>query len=61
MSTTTAASMETNPMASQAASFNALKGKVDHALLAALRDMKFETMSPVQEKVMATLSEMGSD
>lgn len=48
-------------MASQATSFNALKGKVDHALLAALRDMKFETMSPVQEKVMATLSEMGSD
>lgn len=58
------ASMSTTPalsMASGGISFNALKGKVDPALLAALKDMKFDTMSPVQEKVMTTLPELASD
>ncbi|KAL8911909.1 MAG: hypothetical protein Q9171_002993 [Xanthocarpia ochracea] len=61
MSRATAATMDNEPMASQRTSFRTLKGKVDPALLAALSGMKFETMSPVQEKVMATLPEMGSD
>ncbi|KAL8863790.1 MAG: hypothetical protein Q9198_010335 [Flavoplaca austrocitrina] len=56
MSTTPALSM-----ASGGISFNALEGKVDPALLAALKDMKFNTMSPVQEKVMTTLPAMASD
>ncbi|KAL8980231.1 MAG: hypothetical protein Q9205_004629 [Flavoplaca limonia] len=56
MSTTTALSM-----ASGGLTFNALKGKVDPALLTALKDMKFDTMSPVQEKVMTTLPELASD
>ena len=57
-------SMSTTPalsMASGGVSFNALKGKVDPALLTALKEMKFDTMSPVQEKVMTTLPEMASD
>ncbi|KAL8994877.1 MAG: hypothetical protein Q9169_005275 [Polycauliona sp. 2 TL-2023] len=58
MSTTATAIPSSVPMASK---FSALKGKVDPALLAALKDMKFETMSPVQEKVMATLPEIDSD
>ena len=61
MSTTRAAAMQSEPGAPQATSFNTLTGKVDPALLAALKDMKFETMSPVQEKVMTTLPDMGSD
>ena len=61
MTRATAAMMHNEPMASQSTSFRALEGKVDPALLAALSDMKFETMSPVQEKVMATLPGMGSD
>lgn len=61
MATATAATMETMPIAAQATSFDALKGKVDPALLAALKHMKFDNMSPVQEKVMATLPGMGSD
>ena len=57
-------SMSTTPavsMASGGTSFNTLEAKVDPALLAALKDMKFDTMSPVQEKVMKTLPEMASD
>lgn len=42
-------------------SFETLKGKLDPALLASLKSMKFETMSPVQEKVMTTLPDMRSD
>ena len=61
MATATAPAIGTMPMAAQATSFDALKGKVDPALLAALKHMKFDTMSPVQEKVMDTLPEMGSD
>lgn len=61
MATATAAAVETMPMAVQATSFDALIGKVDPALLAALKHMKFDNMSPVQEKVMATLPGMGSD
>ncbi|KAL8787437.1 MAG: hypothetical protein Q9213_002214 [Squamulea squamosa] len=47
--------------APQAASFKSLESRVDSRLLAALKDMKFETMSPVQESVMTTLSDLGSD
>ncbi|KAL8673684.1 MAG: hypothetical protein Q9168_001899 [Polycauliona sp. 1 TL-2023] len=61
MPTTTAATTPSVPIPSDAMSFSALKGKVDPALLAALKEMKFDTMSPVQEKVMATLPDMGSD
>ncbi|KAL8820046.1 MAG: hypothetical protein Q9223_001652 [Gallowayella weberi] len=43
------------------ASFKTLEGRLDPALLTALLDMKFDTMSPVQEKVMSTLPNMGSD
>ncbi|KAL8807171.1 MAG: hypothetical protein Q9182_000853 [Xanthomendoza sp. 2 TL-2023] len=43
------------------ASFDTLEGRLDPALLTALRDMKFDDMSPVQEKVMSTLPDMGSD
>lgn len=48
-------------MASKPRAFQSLQGKVDPALLAALKDMKFETMSPVQEKVMDMLPAVGSD
>lgn len=61
MSRMIAATMSTSLVASRAASFKSLEGRVDPALLAALRVMKFETMSPVQEQVMATLPDLGSD
>ncbi|KAI4176953.1 MAG: hypothetical protein LQ343_000810 [Gyalolechia ehrenbergii] len=48
-------------MSSEATSFKALEGRLDPALLAALKDMKFEHMSPVQEKVMMTLPDSGGD
>ena len=48
-------------MASQAMAFDTLQGKVDSALLAAIKDMKFENMSPVQEKVMSGLPTLDSD
>ncbi|KAL8647001.1 MAG: hypothetical protein Q9210_005813 [Variospora velana] len=48
-------------MASKPMSFQNLQGKIDPALLAALKDMKFETMSPVQQKVIETLPTVGSD
>ena len=48
-------------MASNAMAFDTLQGKVDSALLAAIKDMKFENMSPVQEKVMSGLPTMDSD
>lgn len=48
-------------MASKPTSFQNLQGKIDPALLAALEDMKFETMSPVQQKVIETLPTVGSD
>lgn len=51
----------TSPMSSEATSFKALEGRLDPALLAALKDMKFEHMSPVQEKVMMTLPDSGGD
>ncbi|KAI4179361.1 MAG: hypothetical protein LQ346_007211 [Caloplaca aetnensis] len=41
--------------------FQSLQGKIDPALLAALKDMKFENMSPVQQKVMEMLPAVGSD
>ncbi|KAL8767663.1 MAG: hypothetical protein Q9209_005922 [Squamulea sp. 1 TL-2023] len=53
--------MSTSLVASQATSFQSLEGRVNPGLLAALNDMKFETMSPVQERVMATLPDLGSD
>ncbi|KAL9014627.1 MAG: hypothetical protein Q9173_000720 [Seirophora scorigena] len=48
-------------MASKPTSFQNLQGKIDPAILAALKDMKFETMSPVQQKVIETLPTVGSD
>ncbi|KAL9027711.1 MAG: hypothetical protein Q9196_003806 [Gyalolechia fulgens] len=48
-------------MSSNAPSFEAMEGRLDPALLAALKDMKFEHMSPVQEKVLMTLPDLGSD
>ncbi|KAL8940791.1 MAG: hypothetical protein Q9216_002617, partial [Gyalolechia sp. 2 TL-2023] len=51
----------TMPMPSEATSFKALEGRLDPALLAALKDMKFEHMSPVQEKVMMNLPGVGGD
>lgn len=41
--------------------FQSLQGKIDSALLVALKDMKFENMSPVQQKVMEMLPTVGSD
>ncbi|KAL8726105.1 MAG: hypothetical protein Q9166_006923 [cf. Caloplaca sp. 2 TL-2023] len=53
--------MRVAAMDSRPASFQSLQAKVDPALLAALKDMKFDTMSPVQEKVMEALPAMGAD
>ncbi|KAL8951549.1 MAG: hypothetical protein Q9222_002487 [Ikaeria aurantiellina] len=53
--------MATAAMGLAPASFQSLKGKIDPALLSALKNMKFDTMSPVQEKVMEALPAMGSD
>lgn len=61
MSTTTPTMNGATPVASKPKTFQSLQGKVHPALLAALKEMKFETMSPVQEKVMEMLPTVGSD
>lgn len=57
----TVAMSQISPVSSDATPFKALEGKLDPALLAALADMKFDHMSPVQEKVMMTLPDLGGD
>lgn len=57
-STTTSTMSEDVPLLKP---FQSLQGKIDPALLAALKDMKFENMSPVQQKVMEMLPAVGSD
>ena len=61
MSTTTALHNNASLMAAKAPTFNSMQGKLDPALLHALRDMKFEYMTPVQEKVVSGLPTASSD
>lgn len=61
MSTTGALHGNTSLMAAKAPTFNSMRGKLDSALLQALRDMKFEYMTPVQEKVVSGLPTSHSD
>ncbi len=61
MSTSAALYTSETLKAASAPPFGTLQGKLDPALLQALRELKFDFMTPVQEKVMNELPGLDSD
>lgn len=61
MSTSAALYTSETLKAANAPSFGTMHGRLDPELLHALREMKFDFMTPVQEKVMNELPTLRSD
>lgn len=61
MSTSGALYTSASLKAANAPSYSTLEGKLDPQLLQALKEMKFDFMTPVQEKVMGGMPSLSSD
>ena len=61
MSTTAALYTSESLKAANAQPYSSMEGKLDPMLLQALKDMKFDFMTPVQSKVLSGLPSLKSD
>ena len=61
MSTSAALYTSESLKAANALPYSSMEGKLDPLLLQALKDMKFDFMTPVQSKVLAGLPSLKSD
>ena len=61
MSTSSAMYSSASLKASNAQPFSSMEGKLDSQLLEALKDMKFDFMTPVQSQVLDGLPSLKSD
>ncbi len=61
MSATGALHTSASLKAAGAPQYSSMQGKLDPQLLEALREMKFDFMTPVQEQVLGGMPSLGSD
>ena len=61
MSTTSALYTSASLKAANAPAFSTMRGKLDPALLLALKEINYDFMTPVQEQVLNGLPSMKSD
>ena len=61
MSTSGALHTSASLKAANAPAFSTMQGKLDPALLQALKEMRFDFMTPVQEQILSSLPSVKSD